>query len=183
VQKKLQKNNNLSLSDQKTEIAQENQNINPELTEQQKEAVANIEKENNTPLHKNDFGYAGTLEIEGYSEIQKKPCEPVGMCQGELEYVSLVVTKSNSQIANQYFKENKTAGLGCYQKEQNQIISVSYGDGGTVENKLEGEILDKIMKSSKSSKVKLILTKPLLSWGSSTLPACYSDFRNIKIQN
>jgi hypothetical protein len=138
------------------------------------------EAENREPLAKIDNEYRGTFEVSGYIERKNIPCEPQGMCQGEYEYITFIAKDASTKQGESYLEEkNFSLGIGCYIESQKGIFSQNYSDGGTAENHISGELLEKLLKSSSSDLVTLKLTKPSLHWEGSR-PACYSDYRNIQ---
>lgn len=148
--------------------------------EKMKQETERIEKENKEPLKEIENGFVGSFEVTGYIERKKVPCEPQGMCQGELEYIAFVPKKAKEDAVERFLEKNTSLGIGCYLEQQKGIFSQNYGDGGAVENQITGETLEKLLASSEGDLLTIKLTKPKLTW-EGIRPSCYSDFRNVEL--
>lgn len=148
--------------------------------EQAKAEQEKINKQNEAPLEQTEKGYVGTFEVTGKAVHHSVPCEPQGMCGADFDYISFVPQKAKTNEAETFLEGKEFLGIGCYIEAQKGIFSQNYGDGGTVENHISGETLEKILASVDGDQVTLRFTKPLLSW-EGTKPSCYSEFRNIEL--
>lgn len=148
--------------------------------EQAKAEQEKINKQNEAPLEQTEKGYVGTFEVTGKAVHQSVPCEPQGMCGTDFDYISFLPQKAKTNEAEMFLEGKEFLGIGCYIEAQKGIFSQNYGDGGTVENHISGETLEKILGSVDGDAVTLRFTKPQLSW-EGTKPSCYSEFRNIEL--
>ncbi|MEF3691618.1 MAG: hypothetical protein V3574_01005 [Candidatus Moraniibacteriota bacterium] len=139
-----------------------------------------------TPSEKGE--YYGTLTLTGYLNIEHRICEKNEPCKKTVDYASLVVVSSNNDLIYEYMQLHKgnsfvnenSIGIGCYEKNKNQIYSINNSNYGSFDNIIKGKDLQKILQSSVSQPVTMQLSKSYLTVGSGA-PECYSHFREFKI--
>jgi hypothetical protein len=134
------------------------------------------------------LGFHGTLTLNGYVKVQKRICDPEGMCGETVDYASFVFYQAENQViydllnefAGNSFVSEGAVGLGCYQNDQKRIYSTNDADTGTVESVIIGSDFTKLMASNANNKVRLRMTKPIYTSGRGA-PDCYSHFRNFDV--
>ncbi|MGD0977472.1 MAG: hypothetical protein ABR875_04260, partial [Minisyncoccia bacterium] len=134
------------------------------------------------------YGCYGILNLTGYINIVHKVCEPNSPCFATVDYVLFKIINDNYPLLIQFLKENygnaflgnDWIGLGCYQKDKNQIYSYNKADDGNIDNVISGDELTTLMGSSMQKPVQLTATKSIVTNGMGA-SECYSDFINFKV--
>lgn len=139
-----------------------------------------------------DFGFIGTLELTGYLDLQRWECEfeSYDDCKDDpaVDYGFFIIQNTANEAIYEYLKEHrgnsfigdKSIGLGCYEEENERIISGNFGSDGSVENIIEDGDLQTLLSSSETNLVTIQVTKPIPGLGRG-VSDCYSHFRNFQI--
>lgn len=135
-----------------------------------------------------EYGFYGTLTLNGYVEVQRRVCNPGDMCGETVDYVYFVFPQTDNEAIKKFagsmdgnsFVAGSRVGIGCQRSAQNKVIYENDADIGWKVGEIIGSDYTKLMASTSANPVELKMTREVYTGGRGA-PDCYSHFRNFDV--